>query len=301
MDDAQGMAQLFEGSRAHLRSVAYRMLGSAGDADDAVQESWLRISRAGTQGIENPTGWMTTIVARVCLDVLRSRAAHREEPADAHPDPVAPRGDAHDPEYQALLADAVGHALLVVLERLSPAERVAFVLHDMFDIPFEEIAELVERSPAATRQLASRARRRVQGASATREVDEARQHGLVQAFLAASRAGDFEALLAVLDPEVVLRADGAAAKMGAAPVVRGAVAVAGTFKGRAVAAELVRVDGQFGLAWSTDGTPRVVFEFLVRDGRIAAIDLQADPERLQDIDLTLIAAPGPRIAGENRV
>ncbi|MGH7249286.1 MAG: sigma-70 family RNA polymerase sigma factor, partial [Pseudomonadota bacterium] len=208
MDERYWLAQKFEGNRRHLRAVAYRMLGSLSEADDAVQEVWLRLNRSDANGIENLGGWLTTVIARVCLDMLRSRKSRREEPLDAHmPDPILSREDRYNPEHDALLADSVGLALLVVLETLDPAERLAFVLHDMFAVPFDEIAPIVDRSPAAARQLASRARRRVQQADAAPEAETAARRDIVKAFLAASRGGDFDALLARLDPDVVLRGD----------------------------------------------------------------------------------------------
>src|SRR2546425_4072347 len=257
MDERDWLADRFEAHRSHLRSVAYRMLGSAGEADDAVQEAWIRLSRSGAADVENLGGWLTTVVSRVCLDMLRSRTARREEPLDppvheATPGPGLP--DGIDPEQEALLADSVGPALLVVLETLAPAERLAFVLHDMFAVPFDEIATIVGRSPAAARQLASRARRRVQGATAP-DVDRARQRAVVDAFLAASRGGDFAALLAVLDPDVVLRADPTAGRMGATAEGRGAKAVAQAFKGRAQAAQPALVNGAAGLVWVAGGEP----------------------------------------------
>ena len=289
MDERELLAQRFEENRTHLRAVAYRMLGSHSEADDAVQEAWLRLSRSDTSGVENLRGWLTTIVARVCLDLLRSRKARPEEPLGAHvPEPIASSQDGADPERETLLADSVVLALLVVLETLSPPERVAFVLHDLFDLPFDEIAPIVGRSPAAARQLASRARRRVQGAPAASDTDRARQRALVKAFLAASRGGDFAALLAVLDPDVVLRADTAAVKMGATAEVRGAADVAETFKGRAQAAQLALVNGTAGLVWAAGGRPRVVFAFTIARGKIVAIDLLADPERLRQLDLTVL-------------
>src|SRR5438876_1033279 len=216
MNQHDWMAEQFEAHRQRLRTVAYRMLGSQSEADDAVQESWLRLSRADTSGVENLGGWLTTVVARVCLNILRARTARREEPLAVHlPDPIVGRADGTDPEHEALVADSVGLALLVVLEALSPAERVAFVLHDVFAVPFEEIAPIVERSPAAARQLASRARRRVQGADTVPDADLARQRAVVDAFFAAARDGDFDALVAVLDPDVVLRSDGGVARPGA--------------------------------------------------------------------------------------
>src|SRR6266571_4966583 len=234
MDDHEWLAERFEEHRTHLRAVAYRMLGSLSEADDAVQESWLRLSRSDPSGIENLGGWLTTVVARVCLNVLRSRESRREEPMSVRvPDPIVGREDEFDPDHGVLLSDSVGLALLVVLETLAPAERLAFVLHDMFAVPFDEIAPMVGRSPTAARQLASRARRRVQGAAAVPDTDLRRQREVVDAFLAAARDGDFDALLAVLDPDVVLRADRAAVHAGASREVRSAPAVAKQFSGRA--------------------------------------------------------------------
>jgi len=288
-DDREVLAERFEASRTHLRAVAYRMLGSRSEAEDAVQEAWLRLSRSDTSRVDNLSGWLTTVVARVCLDMLRSRTSRREEPLDAHgPEPAANRDDRTGPEDEALLGEAVGLALLVVLETLSPAERVAFVLHDMFDLPFDDIAPIVGRTPAAARQLASRARRRVQGAAAVPDADRTRQREIVGAFLAASRGGDFQALLALLDPDVVLRADGAAVAAGASKEARGAAAVAETFSGRARAAEPALVDGVPGLVWAPDGRPRVVFGFTVAGGNIVGIELIADPERLSRLDLELL-------------
>jgi len=282
MDDRDWLAERFEAHRPHLRAVAYRMLGSAAEADDAVQEAWLRASRAGADEVDNLGGWLTTVVARVCLNQLRSRRSRPEAPLD---DQAAELADgAADPEAEAVLADAVGPALLVVLDTLSPAERLAFVLHDLFAVPFEDIAPIVDRSPAAARQLASRARRRVQGAEAS-EGDRARQRLVVEAFLAASRKGDFEALLRLLDPRVVARADAAAVAAGAEAEVRGARAVAGTFVGRARFARPALVEGAVGAVWAPGGRPRVVFAFTVSDGRVAEIRLLADPERLAELDL----------------
>ncbi len=289
MDEHEWLAEQFEAYRTHLRSVAYRMLGSVSEADDAVQESWLRLSRSDTSGVENLGGWLTTVVARVCLDMLRSRESRREEPLDVHgPDPIMSREERIDPEYEALLADSVGLALLVVLNTLNPAERLAFVLHDLFAVPFDEIAPIVGRSPTATRQLASRARRRVQGAATVSDIDLTPQREVVDAFLAASRGGDFDALLAVLDPDVVLRADYAAGHMGVSEEVRGAQDVAGQFSGRARAAQLALVNGTIGLVWASGGHPRVVFDFTIRGGKIIAIDMLADPERLLELDLTVL-------------
>jgi RNA polymerase sigma-70 factor (ECF subfamily) len=265
------------------------MLGSASEADDAVQEAWLRLSRADAGEIANLGGWLTTVVARVCLNLLQSRRSRREEPLEAHlPEETATGQDGPDPEQQALLADSVGLALLVVLDTLAPAERLAFVLHDMFDVPFEEIAPIVGRSPAAARQLASRARRRVRGAEAVPDADLARQRAVVDAFLAAARGGDFQALLAVLDPDVVLRSDQAAVQVGASGELHGAAAVADTFAGRARAARPALIDGAAGLVWAPGGVPRVVFGFTIADGRIVAIDVVADPERLSRLQVALL-------------
>jgi len=289
MKEHEGLTEQFEDNRNHLRAVAYRMLGSLSEADDAVQEAWLRLNRSDTSEVENLTGWLTTVVARVCLDTLRSRKARREEPLEEIvPDPILSREAGTDPEQEALMADSVGLALLVVLDTLSPAERLAFVLHDMFAVPFNEIAPIVGRSSDSARQLASRARRRVQGVQehvTIPDADLTRKRELVDAFLAASRAGNFDALLAVLDPDVVVRADRAAVQMGAAAEVRGAKAVADTFKGRAQAAQPALVNGPAGLAWVAGGQPRVVFEFTITGGKISAIDLVADPERLSQLDL----------------
>lgn len=289
MDGHDWLAERFEEDRTHLRAVAYRMLGSLSEADDAVQEAWLRLSRSDPSGVENLRGWLTTVVARVCLDMLRSRRSRREEPLGAHvPDLIVSAESGIDPEHEALLADSVGLALLVVLGTLAPAERVAFVLHDMFDLPFEEIAPIVGRSPTAARQLASRARRRVQGAPTVPDADLTRQREIVDAFLAASRGGDFDALLAVLDPNVVLRADRAAVDMGASREVRGAAAVAKTFSGRARFAQPALVNGAVGAVWAPGGRPRVVFGFTITRGKIVEIGLVADPERLRQLDLAIL-------------
>jgi RNA polymerase sigma factor (sigma-70 family) len=297
MDEQDWLAERFEATRTHLRAVAYRMLGSVSEADDAVQEAWLRLSRSDTRDVENLGGWLTTVVARVCLDTLRSRKSRGEESLDAHPpDPIVRRAGGTgseidpeiDPERAALLADSVGPALLVILETLAPAERLAFVLHDMFAVPFDEIALIVGRSPAAARQLASRARRRVQGTATVPDTDRTRQREVVDAFLAASRDGDFDALLAVLDPDVVVRADSAAVLAGAASEVRSAREVAETFKGRARAAQPALVDGAAGAVWAPGGRPRVVFAFTIARGKIVAIDLLADPERLSQLDLEIL-------------
>lgn len=291
MDEHKWLAERFEENRGRLRGVAYRMLGSLSEADDAVQEAWLRLSRSDTSGVKNLGGWLTTVVARVCLDMLRSRKSRREEPLGAHvPEPIASREDGIDPEHEALLADSVGLALLVVLETLAPAERVAFVLHDMFDLPFDEIAPIVGRSPAAARQLASRARRRVRGGATVPDADLTRQRAVVDAFLAASRGGDFDALLAVLDPDVVLRADGAAAPAGAPREVRGAPAVAKlalAFSGRAPFAQLALVNGAVGIVVAPRGRLLVVLGLTVTRGKIVEIDVVTDPARLRRLDLAV--------------
>jgi RNA polymerase sigma-70 factor (ECF subfamily) len=284
------LAQQFEEHRAHLRAVAYRMLGSTSEADDAVQEAWLRLSRSTSDEIANLGGWLTTVVARVCLDQLRSRESRREDSLDAQvADPIASRDDSIDPEQEALLADSVGLALLVVLDTLNPAERLAFVLHDLFDVPFDEIAPIVGRSSTAARQLASRARHRVRGQSAAMDsdVDRTHQRNVVNAFLAASRSGDFEALLAILDPEVVLRADDAARAMGAWDGVHGAQDMARRFAGvRGARAALM--NGAVGAVWAQGGQTRVAFVFTITHDKIVAIDLVADPERLRQLDPVIL-------------
>ena len=294
MDEREWLAERFEEHRAHLRAVAYRLLGSPSEAEDAVQDAWLRLSRADRSDVENLGGWLTTVVARVCLNRLQARTSRREEPLDAHrPEPIVSAAEGTDPEHEALLADAVGPALLVVLDTLAPAERLAFVLHDVFAVSFEEIAAIVERSPAAARQLASRARRRVQGAETTPDADLSRQRTLVDAFLAAARDGDFQALLALLDPDIVVRADPAAVQLGAAQwgaaEVRGATDVATTFaRLRARAARPALVDGAAGAVWAPGGQPRVVFSFTVAGEKIVAIDLIADPVRISQLDLAIL-------------
>jgi RNA polymerase sigma-70 factor (ECF subfamily) len=271
------------------------MLGSTTDADDAVQETWLRLSRADTSGVDNLTGWLTTVVARVSLDMLRSRSSRREEQfGDAVPEPPTIHPERTDPEHQAVLADSVGLALLVVLDTLGPAERLAFVLHDMFAVPFEEIASILGRSPAAAKQLASRARRRVQGAAANDDIetDVTRQRAVVDAFLAASRGGDFDSLLALLDPNVVLRADSVVVSRKRAnmqPEVRGARDVAGAFAGRAAGAQTAIIDGFVGAIWAHGGKARAVFDFRVAHGKIVAIEIVADPKRIDEMDLEVLA------------
>jgi RNA polymerase sigma factor (sigma-70 family) len=286
------LAKQFEQHRPRLRAVAYRMLGSLSDADDVVQESWLRLSRSDTREVENLGGWLTTVVSRVCLNLLRSRKSRREEPLRL-PDLIVSREDEFDPEHQAILADSVGLALLVVLETLGPAERLAFVLHDMFDLSFEEIAPIVGRSPTAARQLASRARRRVRGAATDQpDVDPTRQRVVVDAFLAAARGGDLEGLLAVLDPDVVLRSDGGPMAPAASKVVRGARAVAKgavTFSRLAGLVRPVLVNGAAGLvALDSQGRPFSIMGFTVASGKIVEIDILADPDRLSRIDLTVL-------------
>jgi RNA polymerase sigma factor (sigma-70 family) len=279
----------FEAQRAHLRAVAYRMLGSTGEADDAVQEAWVRLNRSDTSAIENLDGWLTTVVSRVSLDMLRSRASRREEPAGESPrDHLESPTAGTDPEHEAMLADTVGSALLVVLDTLSPAERLAFVLHDMFAVPFDEIGPIVGRSPNATKQLASRARHKVQGKGAAPEADPARQRKVVDAFLAASRGGDFDALVALLDPDIVLIADAAAVEMGSPEETKGAAAVAGTFSGRALAAELALIDGAVGIVWAVSGRAKVAWDFTIRDGKVVHIDMLAASDTLDDLDLTIL-------------
>jgi RNA polymerase sigma-70 factor (ECF subfamily) len=287
MDEKKFLADKFEANRNHLRAVAYRMLGSRSEVDDAVQEAWLRLSRSDIGSIENLGGWLTTVVARVCLDMLRSRKSRREEPMGPHvPEPVT----SLEHEHEADMADSVGAALLVVLETLAPVERLAFVLHDMFAVPFEEIAPIVGRTPAAARQLASRARRRVQGTPTIPDPDLTRQRQVVDAFLAASRGGDFEALLAVLDPDVVFRADHIAVRMGGQAEIRGSAAVAETFKGRAQAAKPALIDGAVGIAVIMGGALRIALNVTIVDDRIVGIEAIADPGRLSRIDLVVINA-----------
>jgi RNA polymerase sigma-70 factor (ECF subfamily) len=292
MDGQDWLAEQFEAQRSHLRAVAYRMLGSLSEADDAVQDAWLRFSRSDASGVENLGGWLTTIVARVCLNMLEARRSRREEPLGGRlPDPILSHADGSDPEQEALLADSVGLALLVVLDTLAPAERLAFVLHDMFAVPFDEIAPIVGRSPAAARQLASRARRRIKGAAPAADADRTRQREVVDAFLAASRGGDFSALLAVLDPNVVLRADAAAVPRGTSRLVRGAAAVAKgalAFSGRARFAQPALVNGAVGVVVAPRGRLFVVVGLTVRRGKIVEIDIIADPDRLRHLDLGVL-------------
>jgi RNA polymerase sigma factor (sigma-70 family) len=291
MDERDWLAGRFEEHRAHLRAVAYRMLGSLTEADDAVQEAWLRLSRTDAGKVENLGGWLTTVVARVSLNMLRSRKARREEPIDLRfPDPIVDRADGLDPEHEALLADSVGLALLVVLETLSPPERLAFVLHDIFAVPFDEIAPIVDRSPEAARQLASRARRRIQSENTVPDADLDEQRRVVDAFLAAAREGDFEGLLELLGPDVVSRAD--FGREGGSREVRGARAVAGQalfYTRMGMVMQPALVNGAAGGVAIRDGEPFAVGAVTVRGGRIVALDFFADPERLRQLDLTILA------------
>jgi RNA polymerase sigma factor (sigma-70 family) len=292
MDEREFLAQHFEEHRVRLRAVAYRMLGSLSEADDAVQETWLRLSRVDADEVENLGGWLTTVVARVSLNMLRSRRSRREEPLGVRmPEPIVDRADGPDPEHEALLADSVGLALLVVLETLNPAERLAFVLHDMFAVPFDEIAPIVDRSPEAARQLASRARRRVQGEPATPDADLHTQREVLDAFLAAAREGNFEALLEVLDPDVVLRADRGAVSIGASRVVRGAANVgrqAFAFSRLDIEVRPALVNGAVGTVTLRDGRPFAIAGFTIRNRRIVEMDVFADPERLSRLDLVVL-------------
>ena len=292
MNDQDFLAERFEANRSHLRGVAYRMLGSVSEADDAVQEAWIRLSRSDTSQVDNLRAWLTTVVGRVSLNMLRSRKTRREASLETHlPDPIVSPEDGLDPEQEALLGDSVGLAMLVVLDSLTPAERVAFVLHDVFAVPFDDIAPIVGRTPTAARQLASRARRRVQGAPVP-DIDLEGQWVVVDAFLAAAREGDFERLLAVLDPEVVLRSDGGATRPGLGSLVHGAEAVAGqamTFRRFAQSATRILVNGTpGGVAWAPDGSPFAVVALTVAGGRIVAIDILADPDRLREVDLSVV-------------
>jgi RNA polymerase sigma factor (sigma-70 family) len=285
------LAERFEGDRTRLQGVAFKLLGSTSEADDAVQEAWLRLSRSDTSEVENLSGWLTTVVARVCLDILRSRRSRREEPLADDGDSVP---DAANPEREAVLAESVGLAMQAVLQRLAPAERVAFVLHDAFGVSFDEIAGIVGRSPVAARQLASRGRRRVQGASQDgRPADVARHREVVEAFFRASRAGDLQALLAVLDPDVLLRPDETALRMGQRngwirSELHGAQAVAEQFNGQAQAAQVALIDGVPGAVWAAGGKPRVVFGFRIQNGKVVDIELVAEPERLSRLNIEVL-------------
>lgn len=293
MGDKNWLAERFEDNRGHLRAVAYRMLGSLSEADDAVQETWLRLSRSVADEIENLGGWLTTVVGRVCLDMLRSRQSRREEPIETRvPEPGASPAAASDPEQEALLADSVGLALLVVLDRLAPAERVAFVLHDVFAVPFEEIASIVGRTPSAARQLASRARRRVQGESTPPKPHLQEQREVVTAFLTALRAGDFDGLVAALDPDVVARVDAAAASPGRPREVRGALnwargAIAFSQMARFVQPALI--NGSPGLVWAPRGRLRRVLTFTIRNRKITEVNVIGDPARLRQLDLAVLS------------
>jgi RNA polymerase sigma-70 factor (ECF subfamily) len=286
MDEKNLLAEQFETNRNHLRAVAYRMLGSRSEADDAVQEAWLRLSRSDTSEIGNLGGWLTTVVARICLDALRARKSRHEEPLGPHvPEPVVSQDNS---DHEAAIADSVGAALLVVLETLAPAERLAFVLHDMFAMPFEDIAPVVGRSVVATRQLASRARRRVQGVTPAAEADIKRDRRVVDAFLTAARSGDFAALLEVLDPGVVVRADPVAVRMGSLAEIRGAAAVAEAFKGKAQAAKPALVDGAMAVAVFMGSQIRIVLKLTLSNNRIAGIEAIAEPGRLGDFDVEIL-------------
>jgi RNA polymerase sigma-70 factor (ECF subfamily) len=291
-EERNWLADRFEEQRPHLRAVAYRMLGSLSEADDAVQEAWLRLNRSDAGAIDNLGGWLTTVVGRVSLDMLRSRTSRREEPLGVRvPEPLIDREDGGDPEHEALLADSVGLALLVVLETLSPPERLAFVLHDMFSVPFDEIAPIVGRSPDAARQLASRARRRVRGVPTVPDADLARQREVVDAFVAAARDGDFDGLVAVLDPDVVLRADGGLLRADESREVRGAEAVieqALRFRQLSPFGKPALVNGGPGVVVAPGGRPFAVLGFTIAAGRIVEIDILADPERLALLDLTVL-------------
>ncbi|MBS2540183.1 sigma-70 family RNA polymerase sigma factor [Catenulispora sp. NF23] len=296
MTDTFQLAEFFQSQRPHLLAVAYRMLGSLAEADDAVQEAYLRLNRSDVAEVENLAGWLTTVTGRVCLDVLRARRNHGEEdldgPAGVEAAEAAERDALADPELAAELSDSVGLALLVVMDTLSPAERLAFVLHDMFAVPFEDIAPIVGKSTAAVRQLASRSRRRVRGQGEETDADRTRQREVVTAFMAASRGGDFAGLLKLLDPDVVLRADPTAARLGAAVEVRGATDVAEQFSGRAQAAQLALVEGSAAMVWAVAGQPRVVFDFVVVAGRIAGIEMLADAGLLRELEVVLVGAGG---------
>jgi RNA polymerase sigma-70 factor (ECF subfamily) len=291
MNEQDWLAEQFEEHRTHLRAVAYRMLGSLTEADDALQEAWIRLSRSDTNKVENLGGWLTTIVARVCLNMLRSRKARAEEPlGEAVPEPIISGPNGLDPEQEALVADSVGLALLIVLDALTPAERLAFVLHDMFAMPFDEIAPIIGRSPAAARQLGSRARRRVQGAAPVPDPDLGRQREVVDAFLAASREGDFETLVSLLDPDVVLRVD-RPVPPGAPAIIRGARAVAEqahSFRSLTPFAQPALVNGAAGFVVAPYGEPYAVLGITVSHGKIVEIDVVADPERLRQLDLTVL-------------
>jgi RNA polymerase sigma factor (sigma-70 family) len=288
MPDREWLGEQFEANRARLRDVAYRMLGSGAAADDAVQEAWLRLSRADAGAIDNLGGWLTVVVGRVSLDMLRSRTSRREESSGLRPMPeLVSRGPHTDPEDEVVLADSVGAALLVVLDTLTPAERLAFVLHDMFGMPFDEIAPIVNRTTGTAKQLASRARRKVQGSEGP-SADPTRQRAVVDAFLAASRSGEFDALLALLDPEIVLEADASAVRMGSPETVVGSRAVAATFSGRALGAQPALIDGAVGIVWVVEGRTKVAWDFTIVDDKIVHIAMLAGPDAIADLALTVL-------------
>jgi RNA polymerase sigma-70 factor (ECF subfamily) len=287
VSDSEWLTQEFESYRPHLRAVAYRMLGTPGEADDAVQEAWLRLNRSDAGGVENLGGWLTTVVARVSLDMLRARSARREEPAGRPP--PASDGAGSDPEQEAVLADSVGAALLVVLDTLTPSERLAFVLHDLFGVPFDEIGAILGRSAPAAKQLASRARQKVRGSDPGLEPDPERQRQVVTAFLAASRHGEFEALVALLHPEIVLRADAEAVRIGGPEELRGPPAVAGLFSGRALGARAAMIDGAAGLVWEVAGRLKVAWRFTIREESVTEIEMIADPQRLDAMEVSFFA------------
>jgi RNA polymerase sigma-70 factor (ECF subfamily) len=291
MSEEKFLAERFDASRGHLKAVAYRMLGSLAEAEDAVQEAWLRCSRADTGNVDNLSGWLTTVVARICLDMLRSRKSRREEPLEAtESEPATIRSEGLDPEQELLMADSVGLALLVVLEKLTPAERIALVLHDMFDLPFDEIGPIVGRSPTAARQLASRARRRVQGTDRLPEATLSENRSIVDAFLAASRNGDFDTLISVLDPDVVVTADARAIRLGARSETRGSETVAQFFLGKAGGARPALVDGTIGAVVAPRGRLFLALRFTIAAGRISAIEVISEPERLDALDLAVLDA-----------
>jgi RNA polymerase sigma factor (sigma-70 family) len=289
MHEHQWLAEQFEANRTHLQGVAYRMLGNLSEADDAVQEAWLHLSRADTSTVKNLGGYLTTIVARICLDMLRACKSRREESLETSgPEPIVRPESGSDPEHEALLADSVGLALLIVLDTLTPAERLAFVLHDIFAMPFDEIAPIVERSEMAARQLASRARRRVRGGARVQDANRTEQRAVVEAFLSAAREGNFGALLSLLDPEVVFRHDRTAVPVGALPEIAGALAVAKQFAGRAQAARPILVNGAVGVVVAPRGRLLLILDLTITHGKIAEINVIADPVRLQKLDLAVL-------------
>lgn len=289
MSDRAALVEQFEADRARLQAVARRLLGSSAEAEDAVQEAWLRLQRSDADGVDNLRGWLTTVVSRICLDRLRARRA-RPEHAEVDDLPAERATADAEPEHEAVLADSIGSALLVVLERLSPSERVAFVLHDVFAVPFDDVARVLDRSPEAARKLASRARQRVQGEHVGTDLDIPRRRQVVEAFLAAARGGDFDGLLAVLDPDVALRPDAAALRMGSLRAMRGAAAVAEALAGGAQAGRLALVDGVPALVWAPGGMTRGVIEFRIQSERIVALDVTGDPDRIAQFEIVLLDA-----------